>query len=256
VAISDKLIRQPRTTWNSLWPFAIAAIVVLLLADLSMRVPTISDHVSAAWQAMMDAIANHAAIKQVYSQPPQPESDRTADEASLWESVQKSNDPTQYRTYLNVYPTGRHAELAQMRIDGLACSQDCTPIRDAAKEYDHAIALMRNRQYLDAEQALKSFLKRFPDSPVVSSAEFWLGEVLLVRGRYDEAATVFANGRQKYPNTYRSADMLAQLGVAYVRLGRVTEACRTFDRFSREVPTPSPFAKKQIENGRRLAACQ
>ena len=37
---------------------------------------------------------------------------------AFWQSIQNSTNPAEYRAYLQVYPTGRFAELARLRANG------------------------------------------------------------------------------------------------------------------------------------------
>jgi hypothetical protein len=52
-------------------------------------------------------------------QPPPPQTDPAAFELAFWQSIQTSNDPSDFEAYLNRYPNGTFAGLARNRIAAL-----------------------------------------------------------------------------------------------------------------------------------------
>ena len=82
--------------------------------------------------------------------------------------------------------------------------------------------------YAFAEEQFRQFVALYPDDPQAADATNWLGEALLQRGAYDEAADVALTGFQNYPNSPRAPDLLMKVGVALAAVGERDAACRTF----------------------------
>ena len=66
------------------------------------------------------SLFGRAQLDQFYFMPPQPEEElASATEQIFWDSVSDSDDPADYQAYLDVYPDGVYAALAQNRIETL-----------------------------------------------------------------------------------------------------------------------------------------
>ena len=61
--------------------------------------------------------------------------------------------------------------------------------------------------------------------PLAGNAQYWLGETYYVRKDYENAATAFALGYQKYPKSAKAADDLLKLGMSLGNLGKKPDAC-------------------------------
>lgn len=95
----------------------------------------------------------------------------------------------------------------------------------AATAYEHAFTLLKGGQYDAAGQKFESFLKQNPDHALASNAQYWLGETYYARGEYSQAARVFAEGYQKFPNGQKAPDNLLKLGLALEAQGNKADAC-------------------------------
>lgn len=96
---------------------------------------------------------------------------------------------------------------------------------DAASLYDNAFALVKNAQYGAAEKEFSAFLNQYPDHVLAGNAKYWLGETYYVRGEFEKAARVFAEGYQQYPQGAKVADNLLKLGMSLAGLGKTDDAC-------------------------------
>jgi len=110
---------------------------------------------------------------------------------------------------------------------------------DAAAAYENAFALLKKGKYDRAEQAFDRFIQRHPDHVLVGNAQYWLGETFYVRGDYERAARIFAEGYQEFPEGAKAADNLLKLGMSLAGLGNTEDACialgqieKDFDRNS------------------------
>ena len=123
------------------------------------------------------------------------------------------------------------------------------------EQYNDAFGLLRRADYPAAEQALKAFIRQFPSDPLAGNAQYWLGETYYVRKDYQDAATAFAVGYQKYPNGGKAADNLLKLGMSLGNLGKKGEACAAFTRLDRDYPTAPANLKDRLASERKQLGC-
>ena len=122
-------------------------------------------------------------------------------------------------------------------------------------QYNAAFGLLRRADYPDAEQALKAFIQRYPSDALAGNAQYWLGETYYARKDYENAATAFAVGYQKYPHSGKAADNLLKLGMSLGNLGKKSEACSAFTRLDRDFPTAPPNVKDRVSSERHQIGC-
>jgi tol-pal system protein YbgF len=123
------------------------------------------------------------------------------------------------------------------------------------EQYNYAFGLLRQADYPGAEQALKTFVQHYASDPLAGNAQYWLGESYYVRKDYENAATAFAVGYQKYPKSSKAADDLLKLGMALGNLGKKQEACTAFARLDRDFPTAASTIKDREASERQQLGC-
>jgi tol-pal system protein YbgF len=136
-----------------------------------------------------------------------------------------------------------------------AATAGTLPSGTPQEQYNYAFGLLRRADYPAAEQALKSFVQRYPNDALAGNAQYWLGETYFVRKDYENAATTFAVGYQKYPKSGKAADNLLKLGMALGSLGKKSEACSAFTRLDRDFPTAPSNIKDRETSERQQLGC-
>lgn len=91
--------------------------------------------------------------------------------------------------------------------------------------YESAFALLKKSDFNGAEVQFASFLKKFPDSNLTANAKYWYGETFYVRGQYEKAARIFAEGYQDNPTGGKAADNLLKLGLSLAGQKKKDDAC-------------------------------
>lgn len=125
---------------------------------------------------------------------------------------------------------------------------------DAA--YQRAYALMRDRHYDEAEKAFTGFLSRYPAHRLADNARYWLGETHYVRGEYERAARLFAEGYQKDPAGSKGPDNLLKLGMSLGGMGKKDDACLTFSQILKDgAGSPNPI-QDRAEAERTKLGCE
>lgn len=136
-----------------------------------------------------------------------------------------------------------------------AAAPTTLPSGTPQEQYNYAFGQLRRADYPGAEQALKSFIQRYPNDALAGNAQYWLGETYYVRKDYENAATAFAVGYQKYPKSGKAADNLLKLGMSLGNLGKKAEACAAFTRLDRDFPTAPANIKERVASERQQLGC-
>ena len=98
---------------------------------------------------------------------------------------------------------------------------DATP----SEQYKFAISFLKVGDYETAEFALREFIDTHPKHELAGNAQYWYGETFRVRQLYQDAATAYLDGYQKYPKSNKAPINLLKLGVMLVQIGEKTQGC-------------------------------
>jgi tol-pal system protein YbgF len=129
------------------------------------------------------------------------------------------------------------------------------PTGSAQDQYNYAFGLLRQADYPAAEEALRSFVQRYPNDPLAGNAEYWLGETYYVRKDYNNAAATFAEGYRKYPQSGKAADNLLKLGMSLGNVGQKKEACLTFSQLAHDFPKASGNITERVNQEKQRLGC-
>lgn len=118
-----------------------------------------------------------------------------------------------------------------------------------SNEYEKAYALINQNRYDSAIKALNAYLKRYPKGKHASDAQYWLGELYLVKGKPDQASRAFRSVAHN-PNALKAPDALRQLGTIYLANGDSAHAKKTFTKVINDYPgtAAAKLAKKQLDS--------
>lgn len=126
---------------------------------------------------------------------------------------------------------------------------------DAKAQYEAGYDAMTRGDYAFAEEQFTQFVALYPDDPQVPDAINWLGEALIQRGAYTDAAQVLADGYTKYRDSNRAPDIMLKLGVALVGAEQADVGCRTFFTLKQRYPDLSPAFQQRLAEENRKAQC-
>jgi hypothetical protein len=143
------------------------------------QVPEVSVSSAGGFVLKPEASATRPSEHRSPPQPaPQPTFDPRAMELSLWESVRNSSNPAILQTYLDAYPNGRFAALANAKIQELQRPQQPTP--PAAPAKPPAVEQQRIRPTLT--------------DPCMAAGDHWRSaETIGTRAAYEDHLSRFAN---------------------------------------------------------------
>ena len=93
------------------------------------------------------------------------------------------------------------------------------------KQYEFALSFIKVGDYETAELALREFVDNNSKHKLAGNAQYWYGETFRVRQLYQDAATAYLNGYQKYPKSSKAPVNLLKLGVMLVQIGEKEQGC-------------------------------
>ena len=107
------------------------------------------------------------------------------------------------------------------------------------KQYDFAISFLKVGDYETAELALREFIDTNSKDDLAGSAQYWYAETFRIRQLYQDAATAYLDGYQKYPNSSKAPINLLKLGVSLVQIGEKDQGCSMITGVSKQYPKAS-----------------
>ncbi len=115
-------------------------------------------------------------------------------------------------------------------------------------QFQLAFDNIRDKKWQDAKNSFEQFISDNPENQLSGSAHYWLGELYILEKNYREAALIFAEGFQKFPDSIKAAEMLFKLSQSLYQVEKTTEACKTMEKLIIDFPKNKiiPLTKKQI----------
>jgi tol-pal system protein YbgF len=121
--------------------------------------------------------------------------------------------------------------------------------------YHTAFKMFQDGDYAGAERDFRAFVQRYPKHVLAPNAQYWLGESYYARRDYQNAMTAFAEGYKVYKASAKGPDNLLKLGMTLAVLGRKSDACSVFSRFTQDYPRATDLQKRRIDQERQRNNC-
>ena len=124
------------------------------------------------------------------------------------------------------------------------------PETSPEEQYKFALSFLKVGDYETAEFALREFVDSNPNHEFAGNAQYWYGETFRIRQLYQDAATAYLDGYQKYPKSSKAPVNLLQLGVMLVQIGEKTQGCSMILGVKAQYPkaNQSVIQKAEYEN--------
>ena len=113
--------------------------------------------------------------------------------------------------------------------------------------YSNAVRDYNSHHFDLARQELSDYLQNFPDGPLASNAQFYLGELSYAQHDYNAAIDAYDKVIVNYRHSPRVAPAMLEKGRAYVQLGKRTSARREFSELVRMFPGTDEGKAAQTE---------
>ena len=132
------------------------------------------------------------------------------------------------------------------------------PETSPEEQYKFAISFLKVGDYETAEFALREFVEVNSKHDLAGNAQYWYGETFRVRQLYQDAATAYLDGYQKYPNSSKAPVNLLKLGVMLVQIGEKTQGCSMilgvkdqYPKANQSVIQKAEYEKKKFNCGKK-----
>jgi tol-pal system protein YbgF len=131
-----------------------------------------------------------------------------------------------------------------------------SPATETAKGYyDLAYGYVLRRDYALAEDTFQLFLKKYPSDKLAPDAQYWLGESMFQRQKYEPAASAFLDISTKNANHPKAAEALLRLGQSLAALNQKDMACATLAEVKRKYPRSPANVRQGAEQEQKRAGC-
>jgi tol-pal system protein YbgF len=140
----------------------------------------------------------------------------------------------------------RKLEPQKVTVDG----QEVTIEQGEQRAYDAALAYFKSGDYRNAGAAFYDFTRRYPQSGLAPSAQYWLGNTYYAQRDYKNAITAQQVVVKNYADNPKAADALLNIASCYMELKDKASARKTLETLVAKYPdSPSAATAKE-----RLAA--
>lgn len=110
------------------------------------------------------------------------------------------------------------------------------------RDYDAALTLLKGAKYKEALAAFQSFVKTYPNSSLLPSANYWAASSYYQLKDYGRAAELFNQIAATWPNDARAPDALLAAGNAQAESGDVKSARKTLETLVQKYPSTNAAA--------------
>lgn len=134
------------------------------------------------------------------------------------------------------------AQLAPIKaaISTASVSPSRTNPADEQISYLAAYELVKNKRYDDAINSMNVFVQKYPKGGYTANAQYWLGELYLVKKDYTNSVDHFNIVLQQFPTSSKSAASMLKIGYAYAAQGNKDDAKKFLLQVVRAYPdTPT-----------------
>ena len=129
---------------------------------------------------------------------------------------------------------------------------DTTP----EEQYKFAISFIKVGDYETAEFALREFVDSHSEHELAGNAQCWYGETFRVRQLYQDAATAYLDGYQKYPKSNKAPVNLLKLGVMLVQIGEKEQGCSMILGVQAQYPEANQSIIQKAEYEKKKFNCE
>tara|TARA_B100000700_G_C14885640_1_gene780204 strand:- start:56 stop:1024 length:969 start_codon:yes stop_codon:yes gene_type:complete len=124
------------------------------------------------------------------------------------------------------------------------------------EQYKFAVSFIKVGDYETAELALREFVDNNPKHELAGNAQYWYGETFRVRQLYQDAATAYLDGYQKYPKSNKAPVNLLKLGVMLVQIGEKEQGCSMILGVKDQYPKANQSVIQKAEYEKKKFNCE
>ena len=129
------------------------------------------------------------------------------------------------------------------------------PDSSPEKQCEFAVSFIKVGDYETAELALREFVDNNTEHKLAGNAQYWYGETFRVRQLYQDAATAYLDGYQKYPKSAKAPVNLLKLGVMLVQIGEKEQGCSMILGLKDQYPKANQSVIQKAEYEKKKFNC-
>ena len=130
------------------------------------------------------------------------------------------------------------------------------PDSSPKEQYEFAISFLKVGDYETAEFALKEFVEINSKHSLAGNAQYCYGETFRIRQLYQDAASAYLDGYQKYPKSSKAPVNLLKLGVMLVQIGEKTQGCSMILGVKDQYPKANQSVIQKAEYEKKKFNCE
>jgi len=163
---------------------------------------------------------------------------------------------------VEVFPSNEVQKTQSIESVGSVISEEAErvekilPEGSPEEQYEFAISFLKVGDYETAEYALYEFIGIHSKHELAGNAQYWYGETFRVRQLYQDAATAYLDGYQKYPDSSKAPVNLLKLGVMLVKIGEKTQGCSMIIGVKEQYPKAEQSVIQKAEYEKKKFSCQ
>ncbi len=138
---------------------------------------------------------------------------------------------------------------------GLQQQATLPPSNSPRDQYDLGYGYVQRKDYAQAAESFRGFLRQYPSDHLAPEAQYWLGESLFQQQQYRDAAEAFLAVSTKYEATARAPEALLRLGQSLAALGEKEAACASLGEVLRKYPHASSAVKQAVDREQKRGRC-
>ena len=104
--------------------------------------------------------------------------------------------------------------------------------------------------------SLREFVETNAKHQLAGSAQYWYGETFRVRQLYQDAATAYLDGYQKYPKSSKAPINLLKLGVMLAQIGEKAQGCTMILGVKEQYPKANQSVIQKAEYEKKKFDCK
>jgi tol-pal system protein YbgF len=140
---------------------------------------------------------------------------------------------------VNPAPSNAHTSSSASGSFAATPASNSNPAEEQIS-YMAAYELVNNKQFDEAINAMQAFVKQYPNGGYTANAQYWLGELYMVKQNYPEAIEHFNIVLNQYPSSSKAAASLLKVGYALAASGKNSEAKQKLSQVLKNYPdTPT-----------------
>lgn len=142
-------------------------------------------------------------------------------------------------------PTVAEAAIVPVKKAEASSNAQDVPSEEQKQAYAEAYALVKEKKFTEAVDALHSFIEKYPEGELTGNAYYWLGEVYLVLPKLEQAKQAFMIVVKTFPGHRKVADSMFKLAVTFDRLHDPENSEKYLEMVQKNYPdsTASKLAK-------------